>query len=285
MNNKKIIWFILLFYANFAFSEIKTAKTLSSNNMQDAVNWVDDNTMIFIEIDNNIAVPESKFFAYGSKHHYFLQNMYNYAKQNKKHHMMLAKWYQSRRLQLTEDNWPEFIQKLRKKGASIYGYSHIPIQLINIEPKRYLELKELGILFDKQINKQKVFIIDGAKQAKKKASKNPWVSRFYMGIVFSDPFRISKTILDFMKVTKHTPKKILFIAHDKEKVARVQQELKRFKIKYKGIVYRGLEGNRYTYTKKSDAIMKLQEKYMLNQGVWLEDEQAEKAWQNLQKTK
>ena len=63
------------------------------------------------------------------------------------------------------------------------------IQIQNIEPKRFLELKELGITFTEKVNDKDIIEID---------KKEDQVSLFYRGIIFTGPSAKANALLNFV---------------------------------------------------------------------------------------
>ena len=61
---------------------------------------------------------------------------------------------------LVEGGWKDFIENLKKRKIPVYGLCTMPIQIQNIEPKRLLELKELGISFTEKINDKDIIEIE-----------------------------------------------------------------------------------------------------------------------------
>ena len=76
------------------------------------------------------------------------------------YNIIVSKWYQQRQVRLVEDGWVDFVKKLRSKGAVVYGFCSMPIHLVNIEEKRYLEAKDLDIIFTSKINGKEVLEIE-----------------------------------------------------------------------------------------------------------------------------
>ena len=104
----------------------------------------------------------------------------------------------------------------------------MPLQLVNIEEKRYLEAKGLGLLFTGKVNGQEVFEIE---------KDRPWFSSFYKGIIFTGPYSRSHTLLEFLKVTNEVPKKILFISNVESEIKRVDKKLRIFNMDFYNVRY------------------------------------------------
>ena len=266
MNNLliKIIFSIIsVFSAHNVSAKLITASALDSSNMKEMIKWIDKDTTIIIAVDDVITIPKSKMFAVGTNpNQQFINNLVSLSKQQSAYKTVIANWFQQRQIKLVDENWISFIENAKAKGATIYGLCSMPI--INIEEKRYLELKHLGINFSSEVNKQSKLII---------SSKQKWVSNFYKGIIFIGPYSKAQTILDFIRVTNHIPRKLLVIDSIYNDLFKIDNSLKIFNMYFYNVHY---QGARNALDNPNPNVVKLQQQQLILNLKWLEDDAAEK---------
>ncbi|MDG1436759.1 MAG: DUF2608 domain-containing protein [Rickettsiaceae bacterium] len=268
MNNKfrYLTCVLIIAIANIAQAKIIPTYSVQATTMQEMSAWVDKDTIVFIDIDDVLMIPKSLMFSknsnpYGS----FVKNMVARGKKINHYNVSVAKWYQQRQVKLVEKEWPDYIKELQAKGALVYGVCKMPLQLVNIEEKRYFEATELGLLFNNKINNQGIFKIK---------KENEWFSSFNKGIIFTGPYSRSNTIFDFLKLIKKLPKKALFISSIEDDLKRLNKKLRVFDMDYFNVQYlgaRNLPGS------PDPEIVKFQQKVLLNNGIWMEDDVAKDA--------
>ncbi|RTK92358.1 MAG: DUF2608 domain-containing protein [Rickettsiales bacterium] len=268
MNNllvKITVLVVSIFLVHNVSAELITAPSLDSSSMKEMINWVDKDTTIIIAVDDVITIPKSKMFALGANpNKQFINNLVSLSKQQPAYKTVIASWFQQRQIKLVDENWISFIENAKAKGATIYGLCSMPIQLTNIEEKRYLELKHLGINFSSEVNKQSQLII---------SSKQKWASSFYKGIIFIGPYSKSQAILDFIRVTNHIPPKLLVIDSVDNDLSKIDNSLKIFNMYFYNVHYQGAKN---ALDKPNPDIVKLQQQQLILNLKWLEDDAAEK---------
>ena len=201
-NSFKLLSIILIIIFNVsAKAEVITTYSINSTTIQKIDKLIDEDTVVFVELDDVLVRPQSKMFDYGDNpHRLFIDSLVALAMENSRYLNQIATWYQMRKIRLVEDGWQDFINNLKKRKIPVYGLCFMPIQLQNIEQKRFLELKDLGIRFTDKIDGKNVIEI---------AKKEKWASQFYYGIIFTGPFTKAQTLVDLMKITNISPKKIV----------------------------------------------------------------------------
>lgn len=268
MNNllvKIAILIVSIFSVHNVRAKLITAPSLESANMQEMIKWIDGDTTIIIAVDDVITIPKSKMFALGANpNRQFINNLVSLSKQQSTYQTVIANWFQQRQIKLVDKNWVNFIENAKAKGATIYGLCSMPIKLINIEEKRYLELKYLGINFSNEVNKQSQLII---------SNKQKWFSNFYKGIIFIGPYSKSQAILDFIRVTNHIPPKLLVIDSVYNDLFKIDNSLKIFNMYFYNVHYQGAKN---ALGKPDPNIVKLQQQQLILNLKWLEDDVAEK---------
>jgi hypothetical protein len=255
---------LVLAFCSSAKGEIITTYSIDSITIKDIDKLIDKDTIVFVELDEVLVMPKSKMFSYGENpYRLFISNLVTLAKGDSRYLSLIAIWYQMRKLMLVEEQWKNFINKLKKRGIPVYGFCTMPLHLQNIEQKRFLELKELGIIFTEKINDKDVMEIDKTEE---------WSSNFYHGIIFTGAFTKSKTLLNFIKITNISPKKIMVFDKIRYELESIERAFTRFRINFYGILYWG--ARQVTDTQDSNVI-RLQQKTLIEKGKWLEDNEAE----------
>ncbi len=265
MSNKiKLILCSVIMFLN-SVSEAKFVTTYSVNSpvMQEVGQWADKDTIVFVNLDDTLMMPKSLMFSYNSNpYRMFMDNMISLGERMHSYNIIVSKWYQQRQVKLVEDGWVDFVKKLQGKGAVVYGFCSMPIHLVNIEEKRYLEAKDLDIIFTSKINGKEVLEIE---------KQERWYSFFHKGIIFTGPYSKSHTLMEFLRVTNVIPKKLVFIDHIEHEVKRVEQFLRVFDMEYYNILYLGVK----EVPGKPDVnVIKLQQQELIQNGVWMEDDAA-----------
>lgn len=265
-NSFRLSFVILLIFllSNPVKGEIITTYSINSTTVKKINKLIDQDTIVFVELDDVLTRPQSKIFNYGDNpHRLFLTSMVALANDNSRYLNQIATWYTMRKIRLVEDGWQEFINSLKIRKIPVYGFCTMPIQLQNIEQKRFLELKDLGITFTDKVNDKSVMEI---------AKKDGWSSKFYYGIIFTGPFTKAQTLLDFMKITNISPKKIIVFDKIDYDLKLIESAFRRFRIDFYSILYWGAR----QFTEMPDEnVVKLQQRMLLDQNKWLEDNEAE----------
>ncbi len=263
-HNFIIIFIFILLWTKIAHAEIIPTYTINSSTISKIEKIIDENTIIFVELDEVLIMPKSKMFRYnGNPHRLFIHNLINLSNHDNRYLAPVIAWYQSRKVRLVEDGWQNFIKDAKKKGAKIYGFCNMPINLKNIEIHRSSEIKKLGINFTAKINNQEIIKIN---------KRQDWEAIFYKGILFTGPFDKSRTLLDLIKITNISPKKIIVFDKIKSQLKKIEYSgMKAFGIELYNILYLGAR----QFTDQPDPeIVKLQQKFLLEKNIWLEDNQA-----------
>jgi len=265
MNNNKILLLLILCFgfSNIANAKMVTTYSVNSSTMKTIEEWADKDTVMFVNLNDVVVMPKSNMFSYNSNpYRMFIKNMISKGKRMPRYNKIVSKWYEQRKVKLVEGGWKGFIKKLQAKGVTVYGICSMPIHLMNIEPKIYKELQDLGISFASKINGKDELEIE---------KKERWFSSFYKGIIFPGPYGQSHTLMEFLKITNISPKKMLFVSNLKPDLQRINKSLRVFDMEFYNIIYLGAHetGNR-----PNKQIVKLQQKHLITQGVWLEDQAA-----------
>ncbi len=274
-NNIKVLFVLsVLIFCGTAKAEIIPTYSIDSITIKNLDNLIDENTVVFVELDDVLVMPKSKMFYYGDNpYRLFIYELFSLSKTNPQYLNLIVKWYQMRKLMLVEEGWQNFIETLKKRKIPVYGLCTMPIQIQNIEPKRFLELKELGITFTEKVNDKDIIEID---------KKEDQASLFYRGIIFTGPSAKANSLLNFIKVTNISPKKIVVFDNSKSELQTIESNFYRFRINFYSILYLG--PRKFVDTPDPN-VVRLQQKILFEQEKWLEDEEAEALLKRITETK
>ena len=265
MSNKlKIFVCLFVIFTNvISKAELITTYSINSPTVKEIEEWIDKDTIIFIELDETLVMPQSKMFSFDSNpYRIFLSNLVTLGEKSPVYTKAVANWFGQRKVRLVEDGWVDFISRARFRGAKIYGICSMPLYLINIEEKRLKELKDLGIIFDSKINNTEELVIK---------HEFPWFAKFYKGIIFNGPYSKQETILELFKVTNSIPKKLVTFANIKHEVKFIDKGLRKFNMYFKSVLYLG---SREVTGRPDDEVVKFQQRELIEKGKWYEDEEA-----------
>lgn len=262
---KLFVCLFVVFVNTISKAELLTTYSVNSSTIQKIEEWIDKDTIIFIELDNTLIMPKSKMFSFDSNpYRMFLSNLVSLGEKSPAYTKAVANWYGQRKVRLVEEGWIDFISRARAKGAKIYGICSMPLRLVNIEEKRLKELKDLGIIFDSKINNSEELVIK---------KEFPWFSRFHKGIIYNGPYSKHETILELFKTANLSPEKLITFANIKYQIKLVDKALRRFNMYFKSILYLG---SREVTGHPDDQIVKFQQRELIEKGKWYEDDEASK---------
>ncbi len=266
MKNKlKLLFSVVVFtFCGTAKGEIIPTYSVDSTTIKNLDKLIDENTIVFIELDDVLVMPKSKMFYYGDNpYRLFIYELFSLSKTNPQYLNLIVKWYQMRKLMLVEEGWKNFIENLKKRKIPVYALCTMPIQMKNIEPKRLSELKELGISFTGKINDKDILEIE---------KKEDHSSIFYHGIIFTGNSAKANALLNFIKTTNISPKKIVIFGNSQAELQAIESNFYRFRINFYSILYLGA---RKFVDIPDPNVIRLQQQMLFDQGKWLEDEEAE----------
>ncbi len=266
MNNKLL--YVLIIFLSFlvqpAQAKIEHTFSITSSTTKTLEDWVDKNTIVFIELDDTLMMPKSLMFSFDrNPYRMFINNLVSVGEKSPIFHQAVAVWYGQRKVKLVEDGWPDLIKKMQAKGAKVYGICKMPINLTNIENKRLQELKELGVTLTTSVNESEDIMVK---------KEQPWVSRFYKGILFTGPYSKMHAIMELFRVTNNIPKKLLIFLSINYEVKEVDTALRVFNMEYFIVEYLAAQ---QIVGRPNKEVAKFQQKQLIEAGVWLEDDAAE----------
>ncbi|NRB10858.1 MAG: DUF2608 domain-containing protein [Rickettsiaceae bacterium] len=260
---KTILFFsiALIFSDIYAKPDITQIHSLQSKYLKKITDVIDKDTIVLITIDDNFVLPKAAMFNH-KLHNNFITNLVRKAEKNPHYLTIVTNWYAQRKIKLVEDGWPEFIESLKEKGATVYGICVMPIALKNIEQHRLSELKQLGINFSEKINDKKVVDIKDVRG---------WKSMFYHGIIFTGRLNKIQPFIDLIKVTNIDPKKIVIFDNNRRDLTYMGKSMMVFNMWFYGVDYQAISKIK---VKPDLNIVKFQQKQLIYQGKWYEDDVA-----------
>lgn len=243
--------------------KIITAHTLSE--VQKALSNLQENTVIFIDVDDTLITPESKVFRSTSPFRTLIDHIKKQRNKLPNMEVILSHWRLQRKIVLVSDQWPHFIRILKKKYAT-YALTKLETGKIGAIPSmekwRYKELKEKGIIFTPSC--------PGIPEGKVvEAPSQPYPATFYKGIFMAGSFNKGEVIAAFLKTQQ--PPQIVLIDDHPEYLKDAIEECNRQSLPFLGILFKGLE---LLPGKPDPKVAEFQKQYLLEHAQWVEDEQA-----------
>jgi hypothetical protein len=186
----------------------------------------------------------------------------------------VSRWRLSRRTQLVHKDWPALIEKTKAQGALVYGLTQISTGacgvMSRVEEWRYNELYQLGIHFTPTYLDHGDFPLEECSKTEPACESGPV---FYKGIFFTGSIAQDKSILLNLYLKKRVPRRIIVID---DRIAQIQsaQEVA-FPGAFIGIYFRGVDlAVRPPVSEEQLEEIKNLQKIHLQQGMWLENEEA-----------
>lgn len=243
--------------------KIITASTLPE--IQQALSSLPEGTIIFIDVDDTIITPQSKVFRSTSP----FRNIIDQIKKQRDHiphvEKLLSHWRLQRKSILVSEQWPTFINTL-KKHYKVYALTKLETGRVGAIPSmekwRYAELKEKGVTFTPTCPGISEGILV-------KDTSQPYPATFYRGIFMTGSFNKSDVIAAFAKTRR--PPHIVLIDDRQEYLQDAIEECNRQSLHFIGILFKGIENIRGEPDPK---VAEFQKQYLLEHAQWLEDEQA-----------
>jgi len=267
--NKALLSLLLyLFISSASYGQIIPTYSVDSVTMKNLLPKIDQNSLVLINIDNTIITPKSKLFRYNDNPYInFTQNLYSLAVNDPSVNNAIAQLIEQRQMMLVESNWADFINQMKKQGATVLGLQEVttPCNLIeNYEGWLYTLLYGFNINFTGKVNNKDVFRFNPSDAS---------APIFYLGIIFTGSNSKVKSLIEFLKILPKEPTKIVIFANNKKDLENMDSYLRMVDIEYYGIEYLGwqmLPGS------PDHQIAELQQSTLLNTGQWLEDDVASK---------
>lgn len=244
--------------------KITTAYTLSE--IQIALTNMQKGAIIFIDVDDTLITPQSKVFRSTSSFRGIIDQIKKQRDKIPNVEMILSHWRLQRKTRLVADQWPDYINTL-KKDYKVYALTKLETGRVGAIPSmekwRYDELKGQGITFTPSCSG----IPDGTLV---EDSSHPYPATFYKGIFMTGSFNKSDVLAAFLKT--QTPSQIVLIDDRPEYLEDAIEECNRQLLPFLGILFKGEE---LIPGEPDPKIAQFQTQYLLEHAQWIEDEPAE----------
>jgi hypothetical protein len=252
---------------------IETFDIFSDLNQQEAIlQFVDQDTIVLLEIDDVITIPKARMFAPGSFYRNFIFDLINESYDKPHYKQAAIHWLKKRDVMLTKESWPWLMNQLLSRASSVYGLYNLGLYFPAIEEMRYQELRNLLIGFSEKIDDSDMFFVNRAQDGSK--------AMFYKGIIFTENNSGLYMVQDFFMTIKNIPLKLLVISKDVEAMKILAENMSKIYVKFYGLVYKP------SYPDLSDLrpdVIALQQQSLIYHNTWLEDEDAIRLLQNKRK--
>ena len=258
---------ILAIMLDLAYAVIIPTYSVNSSTMDTLLEKVGENSLVLINVDDTIITPKSLMFHYNSPYRTFVGELESLQKSQPNIHELIASLILQRQVMLIESDWPRFINKLKSKGALVFGFTRlntVTARIKDFDEWQYKQLESLAIEFTGEINKQEMFKFDG---------KNKESPIFYKGIIFTTYVSKEETLRQFLSITRIAPRNIIVFEYRKSNLNNIDKFFRTIDLDCFGIEYLGFEELQGI---PDDKLVEFQKETLLRDGKWLEDDEAKK---------
>lgn len=245
------------------------------SEIQEALSKIPEGSVIFIDVDDTLITPKSKLFRHSSPYRNLIDELKKHAKKYANFDSILSHWRLQRKSMLVAEEWPAFIESLKKKYL-VYALTKMNSGSIgdipSMEKWRYDELIGKGISFTPSYNSisEGVLVSDSSQSSP---------ATFYKGIFITGSLNKGKVLHAYFK-SQHPPL-IVLIDDRPEYLQDAIEECEKESISFLGILYKGME---LIPGVPDPNVAELQKEYLFEKAQWLEDEEAEKLLSAQQKS-
>lgn len=245
--------------------KILTAYTLLE--VQTILATLERGTVIFLDVDDTLITPQSKTFRATSPFRTLIDHIKKQRDNIPNFERVLSHWRLQRKICLVSDQWPEYIEIL-KKNYAVYALTKVDTGRVgaisSMEKWRYNELKGLGITFTPTCPgiSEGTLVEDTSKS---------YPATFYKGIFMTGSFNKGDVIAAFLKTQR--PSQIVLIDDREDYMQDAVVECNRQFIPFLGILFKGVE---LIPGKPNPQVAEFQKRNLIDHAEWVEDEEAEK---------
>jgi hypothetical protein len=244
--------------------KIITVYTVSE--VKEALTNLSEGSVIFIDVDDTLITPQSKVFRSTSPFRIIIDQIKKQRDRIPHVEMILSHWRLQRKIRLVSDEWPNFINTL-KKNYAVYALTKLETGKVGAIPSmeqwRYDELKGQGITFTSSCpGISEGILVEN--------SSTPYPATFTNGIFMTGSFNKSNVIAAFLKA--QAPPQIVLIDDRPEYLQDAIEECNHQSLPFLGILFKGEE---LIPGAPDPKIAEFQKQHLLEKGEWIEDEEAE----------
>lgn len=255
--------------SNFVLNDsekIITTSTLSE--VQSALSTLQEGAVIFIDVDDTLITPQSSVFRSTSPFRTLIDQIKKQRDRIPNVELILSHWRLQRKTILVSDQWPDFINIL-KKSHPVYALTKLETGRVGAIPSmeqwRYEELKEKGITF--------TLLCPGISEGTLvEDPSKPYPATFYKGIFITGSFNKSDVIAAFLKTQR--PTQIVLIDDRPEYLQDAIEECNRQSLSFLGILFKG---EQLIGGEPDPKVAEFQKQQLMDHAQWIEDDQAQKA--------
>lgn len=291
---------------------IQILQTDSFDDLKNHLLTADQQHIVLLDVDDTLITSKANVFRY--KDHNNQDNKYqkliDEMKDNKNnlpnYAEIISHWRTKRQSILVHPEWPKLIQQM-KKQSKVYALTQMDTgnfgQISSMEAWRFNELMQMEIEFSREFSPESTSG-KSSNQNRVLLKDHRGYAVFFEGILMTGPFTKVETLDKLIQEKYRLPQelkqaskqefrqnlyqeseqenemrapKIIFVDDRKEHVQDIGEWARARNIEYLGIIFRGVETIRGNI---QDEIVQIQKDYLLNKGIWLEDEEALKILQN-----
>ncbi len=229
----------------------------SINTLQSRIDQLQPGDWLVVDIDDTIITPQAMMFRPASSFCTFIDDI----KKDPLHNMaeILSTWRLSRKTMLVEQEWPEILDVLQKKGVIVIALTQMHTgklgKIPSMEHWRVNELRNLEITFSPFSTDTVEILIDTDEPA-----------TLYQGILFTGAHPKADVLSSFIK-KYGTPPKILFFDDRLYQVRALEELCAKMQIPYEGYHYLAAHQLPYSASENHGAI----QTQLILEGRWLED--------------
>lgn len=244
-------------------------ETKSFQSMSAKLSACAKDAIILVDVDNTIITPKSMLFRSSSPYKNIVDDIkadkYPFLDTEK----IVSQWRTERQSMLVDDAWPELIKQLHALAVPIFAFTHMGTGrygvIDSLEQWRYNELKSYNVTFTEE------FLGESEMTLMPHIHQMCGGAIFYKGIFMTGDYNKVLVLLKILEL--HKPSHVVVVDDLHDNVTSLQQVCLEKSVPYTGIVFRGVDKISGTPDEK---VASVQKKYLLEQGKWLEDEEARK---------
>lgn len=247
---------------------VSVTYSINSTTSKEIEKLIDKSTLVLISIDDTLSTPVSKMFRFeNNPYRNFIRDLETKIHSVPSLRKGLGDFLTTRRMMLVEPELEQFVSRIKSSAGLVAGLYYTQMQekelVKNPEERLYQELAGLNITFTPDIKGENVFMVG--------SSLNKVL--FYKGILFTGNMNKGLAIGELIKILPNTFTKVVVIDNNLNDLERIKYFLRIFDIEFYPLQY--LAERKIKGTPNTETVM-FQEKTLLENGKWLEDDEAEK---------
>lgn len=241
------------------------SKVVNLSRLEDIYNLlkdINDDTTIFLDIDDTIIAPVSSMFRVEPYKH-VIDDLKNNSHMYENYEEIVSNWRLKRKVQLTDKKWPEVLNNI-KKTKQVFALTKMHTgkfgNIKSVEEWRYKELLDMGIIFS-QSDKLKTYV-------------NPLFGKlncpvFHNGIFLTGYAKKSEVLSMYRDVIGF--KKIVMVDDSAQQIEDIKSYCKSNDIGFLGVLFSWANSKDVT---PNHQLWDFQRNYLIEKAEWLEEKEA-----------